>query len=111
MSQTLAFAPGARIVVRDAEWVIRRVDACSDSGQQLTCDGVSELVRSQEGVFLTSLDTEIQLLDPAKTKLTRDTSPAFAASRLFIESQLRQAAPSDDAIRVGHQAAMDSAPY
>ncbi len=62
-------------------------------------------------MFLTSLDTEIQLLDPAKTKLTRDTSPAFAASRLFIESQLRQAAPSDDAIRVGHQAAMDSAPY
>ncbi len=111
VSQTLAFAPGARIVVRDAEWVIRRVDACSDSGQQLTCDGVSELVRSQEGVFLTSLDTEIQLLDPAKTKLTQDTSPAFAASRLFIESQLRQAAPSDDAIRVGHQAAMDSAPY
>ena len=107
----LAVAPGARIVVRDAEWVVRRVDMSSDGGKQLTCDGVSELVRSQEGVFLTSLDTDIELMDPARTKLVDDTSPAFSASRLFIESQLRQAAPSDSAIHVGAQAAMESAPY
>ena len=98
-------------MVRDAEWVIRRVDMSSDGGRQLTCDGISELVRSQEGVFLTSLDTDIEILDPAKTQLVHDDSPGFSASRLFIESQLRQAQPSDDRLRVGHLAAMDSVPY
>lgn len=29
-------APGARVVVRDAEWVVRRVDRSSDGGLQLT---------------------------------------------------------------------------
>ena len=110
-SSKVALTPGARIVVRDAEWVVRRVDMCSDGAQQLTCDGVSELVRSQEGVFLTSLEDDIEILDPARTKLVPDTSPGFVASRLFIESQLRQAVPSDEKICVGHLAAMDSAPY
>ena len=107
----LVFAPGARVVVRDAEWVIRRVDMASDGSQQVTCDGVSELVRGQEGVFLTSIDADIELLDPATTKLVQDKSPGFSASRLFIESQLRQAVPSDEKIHVGHLAAMDSIPY
>ena len=107
----LVFAPGARVVVRDAEWVIRRVDMASDGSQQVTCDGVSELVRGQEGVFLTSIDADIELLDPATTKLVQDKSPGFSASRLFVESQLRQSVPSDERIHVGHLAAMDSIPY
>lgn len=97
--------------MRDAEWVVRRVDMSSDGGQQLTCDGISGLVRSQEGVFLTSIDKGIEILDPARTRLVPDSSPGFAASRLFIESQLRQAQPSDHRIRVGHLAAMDQVPY
>ena len=40
-------APGARIVVRDEEWLVRRVDPASDGGHLLTCDGVSDLVRGQ----------------------------------------------------------------
>lgn len=110
-TRRLAYAPGARILVRDVEWVIRRVDNSSDGHQQLTCDGVSALVRGQEGVFLTSLDHDIKILDPARTKLVRDTSSAFARSRLFIESHLRQAVPSDDRIHVGHKAAMEYVPY
>ena len=52
------FVPGARIEIRDAEWVIRRVDLTSDNGYQLTCDGISgisELVRGKEAIFLTQL--------------------------------------------------------
>ena len=108
---TPVLAPGARIVVRDAEWVVRRVDRTSDDSQQLTCDGVSEIVRGEEGVFLTHLDRKIQILDPAETKLVPDTSPRFAKSLLFMESQLRQAVPSDSRVRAGHLAAMDSVPY
>ncbi len=104
-------APGARVVVRDAEWVVRRVDPSSDGGYQLVCDGVSELVREREAVFLTTLEPEIQVLDPAETRLVSDPSPGFASSRLYLESQLRQAVPSDDRIHAGHGAAMDLVPY
>ena len=41
----IPIAPGARIVVRDEEWLVRRVDPASDGGCLLTCDGVSDLVR------------------------------------------------------------------
>jgi len=39
------YVPGARVELRDAERVIRRVDVSSDKNYQLTCDGISELVR------------------------------------------------------------------
>lgn len=41
----ISFAPGLGVVIRDAEWVVCRVDRSSDGGQLLTCDGISELVR------------------------------------------------------------------
>ena len=104
-------APGARVVIRDAEWVIRRVDRCPDGGYQLVCDGVSELVREREAIFLTSLESDIQVLDPADTRLVPDESPGFADSRLYLESQLRQAVPNDEHIHIAHGAAMDPAPY
>ncbi len=105
------FAPGARVEIRDAEWVVRRVDISSDRGRQLTCDGISEIVRGKEAVFLTELEEEIKILDPATTALIQDTSNAFEQSLLYIESQLRQATASDEKIHVAHQAAMDLVPY
>ena len=104
-------APGARVVIRDAEWVIRRVDRSPDGGYQVVCDGVSELVREREAIFLTTLESDIQVLDPADTALVPDESPGFADSRLYLESQLRQAVPNDERIHVAHGAAMDPAPY
>ena len=103
-------APGSRVLVRDAEWVVRRVDMASQGGYQVVCDGVSELVREQEAVFLSSLE-EIEFLDPAETRLTPDLSPAFVDSRLYMESQLRATVPNDDRIHVGHRAAMDLVQY
>ncbi len=73
--------------------------------------GVSELVREREAIFLTSLESDIQVLDPADTRLVPDESPGFADSRLYLESQLRQAVPNDERIHVAHGAAMDPAPY
>ena len=37
------FAPGARALIRDEEWLIRRVDPSADGGWLLTCDGISDL--------------------------------------------------------------------
>ncbi len=103
--------PGTRIVVRDAEWVVCRVDLLPDGGAQLTCTGVSELVREREAIFLTRLEDEIQVLDPATTALVTDTSPRFRRSLLYMESLLRRAVPNDACIRVARGAAMDEVPY
>ena len=102
--------PGARVVVRDAEWIVRRVDH-APGGYQIVCDGVSELVRGREAVFLTGLESTIEVLDPAETRLVPDDSAQFTDSILYMESQLRQAVPNDTEIHVGHTAAMDRVDY
>jgi len=81
--------PRRRVVIRDAEWMIRSVDPSAAGGQQLLCVGVSELVREREAIFLTALEPRIEVLDPAKTTLVPDRSPRFADSLLFMESHLR----------------------
>ncbi|MCY4470166.1 MAG: helicase-related protein [Thiotrichales bacterium] len=80
-------------------------------GYQIVCDGVSELVRGREAVFLTALEPTIQVLDPAETELVPDDSAQFTDSILYMESQLRQAVPNDTDIHVGHTAAMDCVDY
>lgn len=105
------YAPGMRVVIRDAEWRIRRADNSGDGGHLLICDGISELVRGKEGLFLTGLEENIEILDPAKTKLVEDDSANYQASQLYIESQLRQRVPTDNLVHFGHKAAMDSMPF
>lgn len=104
-------APGMRVVIRDVEWVIRKAVLSSDGGQQLTCDGVSELVKDREAIFLTNLEDNVQILDPAKTQLVTDESAGYADSLLYIESLLRTKSTNDDRIHIAHQGAMDLVPY
>jgi hypothetical protein len=53
------FGLGGRIVVRDAEWLVRRVDRTSSGGQALGVVGISELVRDKEAIFLTEIEQSI----------------------------------------------------
>ena len=100
------YAPGMRVEIRDAEWRIKRVDHASDGGYVLTCEGLSELVRGREGLFLSRLET-VRVLDPADTGLVDDITSNFGASLLYIDSMLRKTAPSDGRIHLGHRAAID----
>ena len=107
----LHYAPGMRVIIRDVEWVITCVDNASDGGQQLQCSGISELVRDKQGIFLTNLENDIQIIDPEKTMLVGDDSSSYANSLLYIESLLRRRAINDDKIHIAHKGAMDSVPY
>jgi superfamily II DNA or RNA helicase len=107
----LPYAPGARVIIRDEEWLVRRVDPSSDGGHLLSCDGVSELVRGRAVQFLTQLEDEILVLDPAKTKLVADTSSHFNSTFLYLEAQLRRSTPNDDKIHLGHRGVMNLVPY
>ena len=104
-------APGARVVIRDAEWIVRRVDNASDGGQQLVCDGLSELVRDKTAYFLPRLEDDIRVLDPGETELVQDDSSSYRRSLLYMESLLRQTAANDESIHIARRAAMDVVDY
>ena len=107
----IQYAPGARVVIRDEEWLVRRVDPSSDGGHLLSCDGLSELVRGRSAQFLSNLEDEIVVLDPAMTELVSDVSSHFNTTLLYLEAQLRRSTPNDGLIHLGHRAVMDIVPY
>jgi len=104
------FAPGMRTIIRDEEWIVKKIETNSLGNKTLYCVGVSPLVKDREAIFLADLE-QIQVVNPAEVKLVADTSPFFKRSLLYLESQWRQQIPTDANLHIGHQAAMDLMPY
>ncbi len=109
-----SFAPGSRIIARDEEWLVRRVDLTPAGAYLLTVTGLSPLVRNREAKFIDrveELDEPIKLVDPKATAPVHDLSPFFRDTRLFLEALLRQSVPPDTRLTLGHRGAMDLLPY
>ena len=104
------FAPGMRTIIRDEEWIVKKIETNSLGNKTLYCVGVSPLVKDREAIFLADLE-QIQVVNPAEVKLVADTSPFYKRSLLYLESQWRQQIPTDANLHIGHQAAMDLMPY
>jgi len=107
---TRVFAPGARVVIRDEEWMVRTTHQTSTGGTAVSVTGLSELVRGMDAIFLTELDDVVELR-PEETELVSDPSPQFRRSKLYLESLLRQTPPTDGRLYVGHRGAMNQASY
>lgn len=104
------YAPGMRTIIRDEEWMIKKIDKNSLGNKTLHCIGISPLVKDKEAIFLTDLE-QIQIVNPAEVKLVPDSSPFYKRTLLFLESQWRQQIPTDANLHIGHRAAMDLMPY
>lgn len=104
------YSPGMRVIIRDEEWVIKKVERNSLNKQSLYCIGISALVKDHDAIFLTDLETIVPV-DPTQMRLVPDDSQYFRRSRLFLESQWRQKIPTDTKLHVGSQAAMDLMNY
>ena len=90
-SDQTPFPPGARIVVRDTEWLVRSCTPAEPDGYKIRATGVSEFVREEDAVFFTALEEpRPALLRPEETTLVRDDTPGFAMSRLYLEAALRR---------------------
>lgn len=111
--------PGAQIVVRDEEWLVKNVTRTDHDGDRIEAVGISEFVRDQEAVFFTGLERTrdgapgIELMDPAKTTLISDDSPNFRRSRLFLEAILRKTPlpQSERGLALADSFLLDSLPY
>jgi len=107
-------APGARIRVRDEEWLVRSVDRSSSGSRIFGVVGLTPLVSGKEARFLEAIEKErgeITIVDPKNTEPVIDTSPYYRKTRLVLESQLRTATPITDSLHLGHRGAMDVLPF
>lgn len=68
MAEKRSFAAGMRIVVRDAEWLVKHVGAVHHEGGRiftvLTCVGVSNLVSGRTSKFIVEPRTQAEDPDP-----------------------------------------------
>ncbi|MEY2985373.1 MAG: hypothetical protein RLZZ568_1990 [Cyanobacteriota bacterium] len=114
-------APGARIVCRDAEWLVQQVVTVEHNDALLKVTGISECVQGKEFCFLHQVEHpdrpkrrqrhQLRVLWPEETDLVTDQSSGYVHSLLFLEAQLRQTTLDPDCLYVGHRGAMDTLPY
>ncbi|MCM3882709.1 DEAD/DEAH box helicase [Frankia sp. R82] len=83
------YAPGARVLIRDEEWLVRSVVPTDRDGYLVKVTGASEFVRGLDASFFTGLD-EVHALLPEETELVHDGSAQFRRSRLYLEAVLRR---------------------
>jgi hypothetical protein len=81
---------GARIRVRDSEWVVGHVDRSATSGAIVHATGLSAIVRDKEAIFVEALEKArgrgIEVVDPTDVLLVPDPSSGFADTLLGIAS-------------------------
>jgi hypothetical protein len=90
-SRRPGFAPGSQVVVRDEQWLVKKVADTKYDGWMVEVTGVSALVRGMDAVFYAKLD-HIEPIDPDKTRLVPDSSPNHRKARLYLEAVIRKTA-------------------
>ena len=105
------FAPGQRIVVREEDFLVTKVVKNYDDNFIITAEGMGEIVKGKVFHFDTAIDSDIQLVKPEATRFLRDESTGYRKTKLFIETQVRNAYVHSDKITVAHKAAFNDAAY
>jgi superfamily II DNA or RNA helicase len=105
-------APGAQVVVRDEQWIVRSIQQTPSDGFLVHCTGTSGLVHDTEASFVTNLD-HVEPLRPEETTLVADDSPNYRRSRLYLEAMIRKTpVPAREAaLAVSHHQLLDRLEY
>jgi ERCC4-related helicase len=110
-SAEVSYAPGSRVRIRGEEWAVEKCLPLPMGGYAVHVQGVSDLVRYHQAIFLTPLEKEIVLVRPEDTKLVADTSPEYRQTKLYLETLLRRTPPTHDKVAIGHRGALDVMPF
>ena len=110
-TEALSIVPGARIAVRDVEWLVRKTEQSSRSGTVIHAVGLSNLVRDKEAIFIEKFEDEVEIINPKNTKLVPDGSSQFLDSRLYLDGQIRRALPDQNEPVISQNAAIDNLPF
>lgn len=102
---------GQRISTRGEDFIITDTKPNHDGSFIIQAEGISELVKGKRFSFDSKLDVDIKPLDPNSTKLIADTNSGYRKTKLFLETQIRNAAIFSEKITVAHKTAIDVADY
>ncbi len=102
---------GQRISTRGEDFIITDTKPNHDGSFIIQAEGISELVKGKRFSFDSKLDVDIKPLDPNITKLVADTNSGYRKTKLFLETQIRNAAIFSEKITVAHKTAIDVADY
>lgn len=102
---------GQRISARGEDFIITNTNFNHDGSFLLEAEGISQLVKGKRFCFDSCLDEDIKPVDPNATKLVADTDSGYRKTRLFLETQIRNAAIFSDKISIANKAAINAAEY
>jgi len=106
----MSIATGTRITVRGEDFLVTEVKGNPGGGYVIETQGLSELVRGKRFSFDTELDS-YEVLHPANAWLVADVEAGYRKTKLFLETQLRNAAASSEKISIAHKGAFNPAAY
>ena len=91
--------PGSRVRVRGEEWAVQRCLPLPMGGHAVYVQGVSELVRHHQAIFLTPIDKDLEPLKPEDTRLVPHPAQLARQSHhlLLHPTGNAQAVGADDA--------------
>jgi ERCC4-related helicase len=111
LNPQINISPGNRITVRGEDFLITEVKDNFGKSKLITTEGISEIVKGKVFKFDTALDTDIQIVDPANSRLLPDTSGGYLTTKLFLETHIRNASFNSDKIEIGHKGAINPAEF
>ena len=102
---------GQRISTRGEDFIITNSNANHDGSWLLEAEGISELVKGKSFSFDSNIDSDIKPIDPNQTKLIADNDSGYRKTKLFLETQIRNAAVFSEKITIANKAAINPAEY
>ena len=102
---------GQRISTRGEDFIITNSNANYDGTWLLEAEGISELVKGKRFTFDSNIDSDIKPIDPNQTKLIADNDSGYRKTKLFLETQIRNAAVFSEKITIANKAAINPAEY
>ena len=102
---------GQRVTTRGEDFLITNISANHDGTFIINVEGINDLVKGKRFTFDTSIDKDIEPLDPSNTKFVGDESPNYRETKLFIESQIRNATVFSDKISIATKGAFNLSEY
>lgn len=111
MSNTIHLSEGQRITVRGEDFMVTRVKPGDNGNHIVHAKGLSELVKDQQFIFDTEIDSDIAIVNPKNMKFVPDTFQGYSFSKLYIENAMRCYPVWSDKITIATKGAFNTSDY
>ena len=89
---------GQRISTRGEDFIITNSNINHDGTWLIDAEGISELVKGKRFSFDSNIDSDIKPIDPNQTRLVEDNDTGYRKTKLFLETQIKNAVVSSEKI-------------